>query len=130
MTPSSEVSSKSLRVLLVEDEPELLDIFSRRLARSGFAVTPSASGEEAIEKLGCHTFDVVVSDIQLPGKSGFDVFEFARTLPQGLKFYFVTGHGAGTPEMSRALAAGVDGVFSKPFFMAELLEKLTQISGK
>jgi CheY-like chemotaxis protein len=120
-------SSKTLRLLLVEDEAELLDVFSRRLARAGFVVTPAPTAEEAIEKLNELAFDAVVSDIQLPGKSGFDVFEHARTLKNPLRFFFVTGHGEGTPEMNRALAAGADGVFSKPFFMPELLKKLAEL---
>jgi CheY-like chemotaxis protein len=121
-------SPKALRLLLVEDEVELLDVFSRRLARAGFVVTPAPTAEEAIEKLNEIEFDAVVSDIQLPGKSGFDVFEHARTLKNPLRFFFVTGHGEGTPEMNRALAAGADGVFSKPFFMSDLLKKLGDLA--
>ncbi len=120
-------STKNLRLLLVEDEPELLDLFARRLARAGYSVTPAPDAEEAIDKLNSHSFDAVISDIQLPGKSGFDVFDFSRTLPKAVRFFFVTGHGEGTPEMNRALGLGVDGVFSKPFFMKELLEKLSAL---
>jgi two-component system C4-dicarboxylate transport response regulator DctD len=120
--------SKALRLLVVEDEEELLDIFSRRLARAGYAVTPVPTAEEAIEKLNELVFDAVVSDIQLPGKSGFDVFEHARALNSPLRFFFVTGHGEGTPEMTRALAAGADGVFSKPLFMSELLKRLADLA--
>lgn len=128
MNAPESVSPKNLRLLLVEDESELLDVFSRRLARAGYHVTPAPNAEEAMEKLRVQSFDAVVSDIQLPGKSGFELFDFSRALGQSTCFFFVTGHGAGTPEMNRALAAGADGVFSKPFFMPELLERLSKLS--
>jgi CheY-like chemotaxis protein len=116
-----------LRVLLVEDEVELLDLFARRLSRAGFEVVSASSAEDAIAQLQERVFDVVVSDIQLPGMSGFDVFERVRSLERKPAFFFVTGHGEGTPEMNRALSLGADGVYSKPVSLKVLIERLTAL---
>jgi DNA-binding response OmpR family regulator len=122
---SSTVQPK--RVLLVEDEIELLDLFSRRLLRAGFDVVAAPTAEEAIAHLQDRVFDVVVSDIQLPGLSGFDVFERVRSLERKPAFLFVTGHGEGTPEMKRALSLGADGVYSKPVSLKILIERLATL---
>ncbi len=119
---------KSVTVLLVEDELELLALFARRLVRAGFDVVQAPTGEEAITMLQERAFDVIVSDIQLPGQSGFDVFEHARTLSRKIPFIFVTGHGEGTPEMQRALSLGADGVYSKPVSLEVLIARLNEIS--
>ncbi len=116
-----------LRVLLVEDEVELLDLFARRLSRAGFEVVSASSAEDAIAELQELVFDVVVSDIQLPGMSGFDVFEHVRSLERKPAFFFVTGHGEGTQEMNRALSLGADGVYSKPVSLKILIERLAAL---
>ncbi len=119
------------KLLLVDDEVDLLELFSKRLTKAGFDVTISKSGEEALEKLGVDRFDVVICDINMPGgMSGFEVLEFVHnSCTHRPPFIFVTGHGEGTPEMERALSMGVDGVFSKPISSRVLVEHLKRICG-
>lgn len=124
---SEACETKAMKILLVEDEIELLDLFARRLVRAGFDVVSASTAEDAIDMLQDTDFDAVISDIQLPGKSGFDVFDFARTLPRKVFFFFVTGHGEGTPEMRRAFSLGVDGVYSKPVCIKVLIDRLREV---
>lgn len=114
------------RILIVDDEPDLLDLVERRLVKAGFSVTKALNGLLAIETLKAQKFDAVLCDINMPGGiSGFDVFDFIHaTFKPRMPFIFVTGHGEGTPEMTRALGLGVDAVFSKPVSSKVLIDKL------
>ena len=124
-------STRIPRILFVDDELDLLDLFSKRLKRAGFEVTVASNGRGAIEFLGTQTFDAVVCDINMPGGvNGFDVFEYIHSkFPERLPFIFVTGHGEGTPEMTRALSLGVEGVYSKPISSKILINHLQRICG-
>lgn len=120
------------RLLVVDDEVDLLELFSKRLIKAGFVVSSANSGAEAIELIKTQTFDVVICDINMPGGvNGFDVFDFIRQKNDSEKppFVFVTGHGEGTPEMDRALSLGVDGVFSKPISSRVLIQHLQKLCG-
>jgi len=62
--------NKPIRVLLVDDEEDLIDYVSRRLLREGFTVHALKSGEEAIDAASSHGFDVAVIDLKMPGMDG------------------------------------------------------------
>lgn len=119
------------RLLVVDDEVDLLELFSKRLIKAGFEVAAAKNGNEAIELMKTQVFDVVICDINMPGGiSGFEVFEHIRTnIGDKPPFVFVTGHGEGTPEMERALSLGVDGVFSKPISSRVLIQHLQKLCG-
>jgi two-component system NtrC family response regulator len=67
------------RLLLVEDDPAYLDRLSRNLQASGFEIVAADSAEEARRRLGEQTFDLVLTDIRLPGDSGLDLLDAIRT---------------------------------------------------
>lgn len=113
----------SARVLLVEDEPGLQLALSDRLSAEGYRVETAADGHSAIERATREAFDLIVLDVMLPGRDGFDV---ARTLRR---------HGVQTPILMLTargdvvdrvvgLKLGADDYLTKPFEMAELLARL------
>lgn len=79
---ASSGPAASLRVLLIDDDHEALAITERTLAADGYRIDLARSGDEAIRRLQAGSYDVVVSDIWMPGASGLDVLEAAqRTSP-------------------------------------------------
>jgi two-component system alkaline phosphatase synthesis response regulator PhoP len=75
MTPAVEPSAK---VLVVDDEPMVREVVVRYLAREGFEVAEAADGPAAIAAVDSFRPDLVVLDVMLPGKSGFDVLRTIR----------------------------------------------------
>lgn len=80
------------RLLLVDDEPYALEALSELLAAEGFAITASASAEEAIEHLRPGAFEALLSDIVLPGASGADLAREACRIDPGLKVILMSGY--------------------------------------
>ncbi|WP_300673004.1 sigma-54 dependent transcriptional regulator [Desulfoluna sp.] len=102
------------KILLVDDELELLKILSRTLSRHGFQVQCAASAEEGIEFLSETAFDLVVSDMALPGMDGLGFLQKVREFETSLPFIIMTGVGT----IENAVAAIQNGAFhyiTKPF---------------
>jgi two-component system alkaline phosphatase synthesis response regulator PhoP len=113
----------STRLLLVEDEPGLQLTLSDRLAAEGYAVETAADGDTAIRRGGGEPFDVIVLDVMLPGRDGFDV---ARTLRQQGVTTPILMLTARTQVVDRVvgLKLGADDYLTKPFDTMELLARL------
>ncbi len=107
-------------ILVVDDEESIRDLCARVLARAGYAVVTAPSGEEAVVRLAQDSFDLLISDIRMPGISGLEVLERAKaTFPQ-IRVVLITGFG--TPQMlTRAQQSGADRILTKPFNPIELL---------
>jgi CheY-like chemotaxis protein len=123
-------SKGSPKILVVDDELDLLELFAKRLKNAGFDIVKACSGVQALEILKSSRFDAIICDINMPeGVSGFDVLAHVRSMAErkAPAFLFVTGHGEGTPEMEKALSLGVDGVYSKPISTRTLIEHLRKL---
>ena len=101
------------KVLVVDDDPVVGKSFDRVLSGKGYAVITAADGEEALRKLSTETYDVVFTDIRMPGMSGLEVAERVKASQPWLPVVIVTGYGTGENE-ARATAAGVAGFLRKP----------------
>jgi two-component system KDP operon response regulator KdpE len=101
----------SLRVLVVEDQRDLRELFAALLAGEGAAVTQVGTGREAIALSSTHKFDIVFTDLGLPDISG-DLL--VRQLLATAKPLVVVITGQGEPHLGRAKAAGAHAVFQKP----------------
>ena len=108
-----ERSSEPLRVLLVDDEPLVLDLLEEALTVRGFEVTTAAAGAEALRLGKERPPDVVLSDTNMPGMDGVELLAAFRAEPAlaGVPFFLMSGN---PDEEQRALAAGVAGFFHKP----------------
>ena len=85
----------------------------------GYAVKGANRGEAAVELLRKESFDLMVLDYKMPGMTGFEVFQHARTLHPGMAVVLVTGHG--TPEIiNEATRMGFSAILLKPFTSDEL----------
>ncbi|MBD3379159.1 MAG: response regulator [Candidatus Omnitrophica bacterium] len=115
------------RILLVEDEKEILKAVGKFLEKEGFSVTAASSGREAVEKLrAAKKPDLGLFDVKMPGMSGFDCLKEIRKNIPGLPALFLTGsidikkH----KKVLGELGIGMDDVLQKPVDLYLLLEKI------
>ena len=113
------------RILVVDDEPEILDLVEAMLASSGYEVFLASGGEEALRLARERKPDLILLDLIMPGLSGFEVCARVKTDPQtgGIPVLFVTALTQ-ISDKERALAAGGDDFLVKPFERAVLLARV------
>lgn len=115
--------SEPPRILLVEDEPGLVLTLSDRLRREGFTVDTAGDGETGLEKAATGTFDLVLLDVMLPRKNGFDVLRDLRQRAVETPVIMLTARGQ-VVDTVVGLKLGADDYLSKPFEMMELLARI------
>ena len=113
------------RILLAEDDDSLRGFLARALERAGYEVTACADGEEAAAILD-QDWDLLLTDIVMPGMDGIEVARQAAALHPGLRIMFITGFAA------VALAAGDQGppgakVLSKPIHLREIVAEVDRM---
>lgn len=101
------------KVLVVDDDPVVGRSFERVLSGKGYAVITARDGEEALRKLDAEAYDVVFTDIRMPGMDGLEVAERVKASQPWLPVVIVTGYGTEENE-ARAEAAGVSEFLRKP----------------
>lgn len=121
--PMPEELARERRALVVDDQPEVLDLLSKGLAQRGFRVASVDNGVDALLEVGEEPPDLLVLDILMPGWDGYEVLRRIRARPQlaGMKIVAISGAGhEDTEQRSRAL--GADAFLSKPFTLDQLEE--------
>jgi two-component system alkaline phosphatase synthesis response regulator PhoP len=122
--PIGDTASRSRpRILLVEDEPSLVVTLTDRLAAEGYLVEAAGDGVSAVERLTADRFDLVLLDVALPGKNGFDVCRELRQQGSGVPVLMLTARGEVTDRVV-GLKLGADDYLVKPFEMIELLARI------
>lgn len=112
------------RVLIIDDEPDILELIADELRFEGFDTMVASSGNEAVEILKNYSFDAVVSDFKMPDGNGRVVLDFVKSivLSERPLFYFVSGQA--DMSFEDALKEGVHHFFYKPFDIEELIASL------
>jgi DNA-binding NtrC family response regulator len=110
-------------LLLVEDEAALRETLAERLSEHGFEVEQADSGERAIEQLAEFAFDIVITDLRLPGLDGTRVLEAALLRYPDIVGIIVTGYGT-VKDAVDAIRRGATDFVTKPFQFDELLHAL------
>jgi CheY-like chemotaxis protein len=112
------------RILVVDDEPDILELLAEELEFEGFETAQASSGNDALEILKNERFDAIVSDFKMPNGNGKVVLDFIKSdeYPESPVFYFVSGQA--DMSFQDALKEGVNKFFYKPFDLDELLEAL------
>ena len=111
-------------LLLVDDEDSLRSVVAERLMDHGFEVVQAADGESALKALDGFAFDVIVSDLRLPGLDGRQVIDAALTRYPGIVAIVVTGYGT-VKDAVDIIKRGAADFISKPFQFDELMHVLT-----
>jgi CheY-like chemotaxis protein len=123
-TQKESVMTTLRKVLVVDDDPVVTKSFDRVLSTKGYAVVTARNGEEALKKIAAEDYDVVYTDIRMPGMNGIEVAEHIKGRRPWLPVVIVTGYGTAENE-ARAKAAGVRTVLHKPLSPA-LIESSAQ----
>lgn len=112
-----------IRVLLVEDEDTVRNVVARLLIKLGYSVSSAADAEEAIALFeeGAD-FDLVVTDIVMPGLSGIEMSEVLKSRFPELRFLFISGYAS--RELGTAPTAPPEPFLPKPFTMHELADEV------
>jgi two-component system alkaline phosphatase synthesis response regulator PhoP len=111
------------RVLIIEDEPGLVMALTQRLDSEGYSVETASDGERGLERGAREPFDVIVLDLMLPLKSGFDVCRDLRQLGINTPIIMLTARGQ-VVDRVLGLKLGADDYLTKPFAMMELLARI------
>jgi two-component system OmpR family response regulator len=111
-----------MRILVVEDEPELLRVTAQALREEGYAVDEAADGDDGFFKASSWDYDAIVLDLMLPGRSGWQVLAELRR-QRKTPVLILTARDAVTDRI-RGLDTGADDYLVKPFALAELLARL------
>ena len=113
------------RILVVDDDADLLRLLSMRLHAAGYQVSAAASAEAALTQLAVERPQLVLSDVRLPGRDGLSLFDEIRQRHPSLPVILLTAHGT-IPDAVEATARGVFGYLTKPYDARELLDKISQ----
>lgn len=108
-----------MRLLLVDDETELVSALAERLRLRGIETDFATDGDAAADKVRTNPYDLAVLDMKMPGLSGLDLKKKLQRLRPGMRFIFMTGHGS--EEDFRAGSAEAAGYLVKPVRIEALL---------
>lgn len=116
----------SKKILLVEDEPGLVMTLSDCLADEGYAISVAQDGETGLQKAKQEAFDLLILDVMLPRKNGFDVLRDLRQHSVQTPAIMLTARGQVIDKIL-GLKLGADDYLTKPFDMGELLARIEAI---
>jgi two-component system OmpR family response regulator len=119
-------SADSARVLVVDDEPNIVEVVSMALRFQGFTVETAATGREAIAQVTRFKPHLMVLDVMLPDMEGFEVAERLGAQRAGVPIIFLTARDA-TEDKVRGLSGGGDDYMTKPFSLEELVARIRTI---
>lgn len=116
------------RVLLIEDEPNIIEAISFILSRDGWEVKTHSNGHDALEAVQARNPDLVILDVMLPGKSGFDILQDLRgdAAFADLPVLMLTARGQ-DKDRERAEQYGASRYMTKPFSNSEVLEAVRDL---
>ncbi len=116
------------KILVVEDERDILELVEISLQLGGFEVVKAQDGLEAVEKALTESPDLILLDIKMPGLSGYDVCRKLREIPQtrDIPIVFLTARGQ-EHEIRAGLEAGGDDYIIKPFAPDELPRRVQEV---
>jgi two-component system response regulator (stage 0 sporulation protein F) len=119
---------RAKRVLIVDDEPTLVFFLMQGLRESEilYDVNSAASAEEALTKLTLNQYDLLITDLKMPGVNGLTLIEVARSLHPDIKVILMTAYGS-REVRDEVARLQVDGYLTKPFPTAKLRDMATNI---
>lgn len=116
------------RILILDDERIVCDRLKPALEKLGFQVEAYTDSQKAVSRLAVQKFDVLVTDLKMPGVGGLDVLAFARENCASTKVIVITGF-ATTDTAKRVMAQGAVEFIPKPFKMSYLRDLIVRIAG-
>jgi len=122
------MDTKGRKVLIADDDPDILEILKYHLINEGYEVVTARDGDEALEKARRHQPDLVILDVMMPRKNGVEVCEILRSQPafrETLIIYLTAVNDEGT--QIRGLETGADDYLSKPISPKVFLSRVNAL---
>ncbi|MEA2380737.1 MAG: two-component system, OmpR family, response regulator [Solirubrobacteraceae bacterium] len=119
-------SPESHRILVVDDEPNIVDVVSMALRFQGFTIETAGTGAEALSAVTAFRPHLIVLDVMLPDMEGFDVAQRLGAQRARVPIIFLTARDA-TDDKIRGLTLGGDDYVTKPFSLEELVARIRSI---
>lgn len=116
---------KNITVLVVDDEPDILELIEDEFKYQGYDTLTACCGNDAIEVLKKNPVDVVVSDFKMPNGNGMAILTHVSTMAKKPHFFFVSGQADVSADA--AIQAGARKFFSKPFDLDELIKDIENV---
>ena len=119
------------KVLIADDEPNIVTSLQFLMKRKGYEVSIARNGEEALQQVAAVAPDLILLDVMMPLKSGYEVCQKVRENPawQKMKIIMLSAKGRDV-EVAKGLGLGADAYVTKPFATQELLAKVEEILAK
>lgn len=119
------------KILIADDEPNIVISLEFLMKREGYEVLIANDGEEAVHRIRSDVPDLVLLDVMMPKKSGFEVCQEVKANPelQSTRILMLTAKGRDT-EVAKGLALGADAYMTKPFSTKELVERVRELLGE
>jgi DNA-binding NtrC family response regulator len=108
-----------IRILIIEDDEEMRFLLKDFLSEEGYEADSAHNGSEALLKLAKEPFDLVITDIRMPGLTGFDILSAIKKLELGMPVIVITAFG-GDEVYRRSMAREADGYLEKPIHFQKL----------
>src|SRR5439155_17368469 len=121
----SKVSDDMPKILLIEDDCSAAEALRQVLADEGYALTSVIRGDEGLARAQSDSFDVVITDLRLPGINGLELVRRLHSAKPRLPIVLMTAHGT-TDTAIEATKVGAYDYLLKPFEMAELIELVSK----
>lgn len=120
----------SLKILVADDEPNIVISLEYLMKREGYTVLVARDGQEALDMIARDRPDLVLLDVMMPKKSGFEVCQAVRASEelQATKILMLTAKGRDT-DLAKGLALGADAYMTKPFSTRDLARKVAEMLG-
>ena len=126
MSQQQDNNSQPKRVLIVDDEPNVVVSLEFLMQEAGYAVDVATTGEDAIEMIPEVDPDLILLDIMLPGISGFEICRWVRESSEwdGVKIVMLTAKGR---DVAKGFALGADAYITKPFSTRDLMAEVQDV---
>ncbi len=118
---------KMKKIMVVDNEPDIVDLTRTVLELGGYSVVPAYSGEECLRKIEKETVDLILLDIMMPGMSGWDVFNRIKKKGSDIKVAFMSVLEISDKRKQVLLDEGLADYIMKPFDKETLLKKVDNI---
>jgi two-component system, OmpR family, alkaline phosphatase synthesis response regulator PhoP len=126
--PNSGMEDSAKKILIADDEPDILEIISYNLRKEGYEVFTASDGNEALEKARLHHPDLIILDIMMPKKTGVEVCQILRTQPEFSQtlIIFLTALSDEAVQI-KGLESGADDYVTKPVSPKVLISRVNAI---
>lgn len=121
----------SKQILVVDDEPNIVMALEFLMKQQGYGVRSASDGNSALEEVERDPPDMVLLDVNLPGRNGFEVCEAVRANPawKGIRILMLTGKERDV-DRRKGLALGADDYVTKPFATQDVIVKVKELLGE